>query len=155
LVVDWPGSDRAWSRWAHKKKNVFHVAALLEESKLIDKMPHWTEIVLKHEELKIIPQAWRHKMEEWRGIYYIFDQGSGKGYVGSAYGVENIFGRWSNYSKTLHGNNKLLRQCDAKNLVFSILEIDSHARERDEIIVKESSWKRRLHTRHPNGLNAN
>jgi hypothetical protein len=155
LIVDWPGTDRAWSRWAHKKKNIFSIAALLEESRLKEGMPDWVEIVLNHRDLKILPRSWQHKMEEWRGIYFIFDKSICKGYVGSAYGGDNIFGRWKNYARTGHGNNKYLRQCNPEELIFSILEIDSHARPHDEILAKEASWKRRLNTRYPYGLNAN
>ena len=153
LIVDWPGSDRAWSRWAGK--NVFSVSALLEESKFAKAMPDWTEIVLKHSDLKILPRTWQDKMSQWRGIYFIFDSVGCKGYVGSAYGGENILGRWKNYARTGHGNNKHLRRCDPDNLIFSILEVDSHVRAPNEIQEKEACWKDRLHTRHPSGLNGN
>jgi hypothetical protein len=48
-----------------------------------------------------------------------------------------------------------LRRRNPKDLVFSILEIDSHVQSPEEILEKERSWKRRLHTLHPGGLNAN
>jgi hypothetical protein len=153
LIIDWPGSHLAWSRWM--KDNKFSVCALLEESKLAKAMPDWTEIVWRYDELKKLPQSWEDRMSQWRGIYFIFDRGCNKGYVGSAYGAENIIGRWRQYGKTGHGGNKYLRKCKSENLRFSILEIDSHIRPPAEIIEKESSWKARLHTRYPQGLNGN
>lgn len=153
LVIDWPGKELAWSRWADV--NRFFVSALLEESKLAKAMPDWTEIVWRYQELKSLPRSWEERMSQWRGIYFIYDTASKKGYVGSAYGVENIIGRWRNYRRTGHGGNKHLRKCKPENLIFSILEIDSHVRAPNEIIKKETSWKERLHTRYPSGLNAN
>lgn len=154
LIVDWPGTDLAWSRWA-TKRNKFSVIALLEESKLIKAMPDWTEIIWPHSQLKTLPRSWQDKLSQWRGIYYVFDYKRRKGYVGSAYGHDNILGRWRNWSRTGHGGNKHLRESNPKNLVFSILEIDSHNRTADEIIKKETSWKERLHTYWPMGLNGN
>ena len=153
LIIDWPGSELAWSRWT--KDNSFSIHALLEESKLAKAMPEWTEIVWRYSELSPLPRSWEDRMSQWRGIYFIYDTARKKGYVGSAYGAENIIGRWRNYRRTGLGGNKHLRECNPENLIFSILEIDSHVRAPDEIIKKENSWKKRLHTVYPNGLNAN
>ena len=117
-------------------------------------MPDWDEIVWPHSQLKGLPQSWQDKMSQWRGIYFIFDKARNKGYVGSAYGEENILKRWKAHFRT-GGDAKYLRQCNSEDLVFSILEIDSHVRSPEEILEKERSWKRRLHTLHPVGLNAN
>jgi hypothetical protein len=154
LIVDWPGSDRAWSRWANKKKNSFSVSALLEDSKLNEAMPDWRDIVFRHGDLRILPQSWRDKMSQWRGIYFVFDESQRRGYVGSAYGRGNILDRWMYYSKTGHGGNKLLKQCNEEKLSFSILEILRHDQDRDDVIRLEQTWMKRLHTREPFGLNA-
>ena len=157
LIVDWPGkgpsADRSWSRWMNEK-NKFSIRAILEESKLTRPMPDWAEIVWPYSQLKSLPQSWQDKMSQWRGIYFIFDKARNKGYVGSAYGEENILQRWRAHFRT-GGDAKYLRQCNSEDLVFSILEIDSHVREHSEIRDKERSWKRRLHTLYPDGLNAN
>jgi hypothetical protein len=153
LIVEWPGSEKAWSRWA--KDNTFEVRALLEESRLAKAMPDWTEIVWRYSELGSLPRSWEDRMSQWRGIYFIYDAVRKKGYVGSAYGKDNILGRWKKYWTTGHGGNKHLRKCKSENLIFSILEVDSHIRAPDEIIKREASWKKRLHTMYPDGLNAN
>ncbi len=103
----------------------------------------------------ILPKRWQAKLSEWRGIYYIFDTLDGKGYVGSAYGSENILGRWQRYAKSGHGGNRLLRPRDPQNFRFTILELVSPNMEASEVIQLEASWKERLHTRQPYGLNDN
>lgn len=57
-----------------------------------------------------------------RAIYYIFDPSDGKGYVGSAYGSENLLQRWLGYAATGHGANPHLKMRDRQNFQFTILE---------------------------------
>ena len=152
LVVSWTG-ERSWSRWA--AKNDFSIVALNEESLLVGAAPDWREFIFSWQELKIIPSSWCAALAQWRGVYYIFDTAQGRGYVGSAYGTDNILGRWNNYARSGHGENKLLKQCKPDTLRFSILERLSPDTPMDEVIARENSWKERLHTRGNHGLNAN
>ena len=76
------------------------------------------------------------------------------GYVGSAYGAENILGRWRSYAKTGHGGNRSLRASAPADLRFSILQRTSPDLEASDVIALEASWKDRLHTRQF-GLNLN
>ena len=153
LVVGWPPPERSWWRRAHR--NDFPVLAVLEDSALDAAMPAWDEIDLSWEELSVLPTRWKAALAQWRGIYLIFDKSDGKGYVGSAYGKDNILGRWLAYAARGHGGNRLLRQRDAYNFQFTILQRVSPDMEPDEIIRLESSWKQRLHTHAPEGLNDN
>jgi hypothetical protein len=77
------------------------------------------------------------------------------GYVGAAYGNDGIYGRWINYAKSGHGGNKLLKTCNPESFRFSILEWAAPELEDKEICERERSWKERLHTRAPHGLNDN
>ena len=77
---------------------------------------------LDHHELKILPSKWKAALSQWRGIYFIFDESDGKGYVCSAYGTENIVGRWLSYAAGGHGGNKELRNPDPARFRFSILQ---------------------------------
>ena len=43
-----------------------------------------------------------------KGIYMIVDGNTRKLYVGSAYGKDGIWGRWSSYAETFHGKNEEL-----------------------------------------------
>lgn len=153
LIVTWPPPERAWWRRAHR--NEIPVLAVLEESALEAAMPEWDQITLTWEELGVLPQKWKAALSQWRSIYFIFDASDGKGYVGSAYGKENLLGRWQNYASKGHGGNRLLRQRDPHTFRFSILQRVSPDMEARDVIHLESSWKERLHTRKPFGLNDN
>lgn len=153
LIVAWPPPERSWWRRAHR--NEMKVLAVLEESVLDAAMPDWEDITLTWDELRVLPTRWRGKLSEWRAIYFIFDVSDAKGYVGSAYGGENLLGRWLNYAARGHGGNVLLRQRDPNNFRFSILQRVSPDMDATEVIRLEASWKERLHTRQPFGLNDN
>jgi hypothetical protein len=144
LIVSWPAPDIAWTRWC--SKNEFRVLAIHEESLLSTSMPNWRKLVFTWNELKVLPASWQAKLAEWRGVYFILDVTDGKGYVGSAYGAENIRYRWQNYAKIGHGGNKLLKSRKPENLRFSILERVSPDTPPDEVIQLEETWKNRLHT---------
>lgn len=153
LIVDWPPPERSWWRRAHK--NEFPIRAVLEESAFDVAMKDWREIDLSWAELSMLPARWRAKLSEWRAVYYIFDKSDGRGYVGAAYGSENLLGRWLNYAASGQGGNRLLKQRDPQNFHFSILERVSPDMESDDVIRLEATWKDRLHSRAPHGLNDN
>jgi hypothetical protein len=155
LIVRWPPLDKNWYRWAYRPNNEMPVLAILEESALDAAMPEWDAIDLTWVELGVLPTQWKSRLSEWRGIYYIFDISDGKGYIGSAYGEYNLLGRWSNYAARGHGGNRLLQQRDPRNFRFTILQRVSPDMEAHDVIRLESSWKQRLHTRKPYGLNDN
>lgn len=152
LILEWPPPERSWWRRAHR--NIFPVVAILEDSALVPAMPEWDDLVVRWDELGIFPTRWKSALSQWRGIYYIFDTSDGKGYVGSAYGVDNLLGRWLGYAASGHGGNSLLRRRDPQQFQFSILERVSPDMDAEDVIRVESTWKR-LHSRAPYGLNDN
>lgn len=153
LVLRWPPPERSWSRWA--SNGTFAIKSIHEESRLVSEMPPWHQLVLQYESLRALPSSWRDRLSQWRGVYYVFDTTLNKGYVGSAYGRDNILGRWEAYGATGHGGNQLLRRCSPEALRFSVLQLVGPDMDRDEVIAVECDWKQRLHTRAPHGLNAN
>ncbi|MBM3300064.1 MAG: GIY-YIG nuclease family protein [Deltaproteobacteria bacterium] len=153
LIIGWPPPERAW--WRRSHRNVMPVLAILEDSALDPAVPEWDEIIVSWKQLTVLPARLKSALSYWRGIYYIFDASDGKGYVGSAYGEQNIYGRWLDYAASGHGGNRLLRQRDPSNLRFSILQRVSPDMDAGDVIRLESSWKERLHTRQPYGLNDN
>ena|ERR1035438_4983014 len=155
LIVNWPGNDRSWWRRAHRKKNKLDVLAILEESDLVKGMPNWDEIDWTWEELRNIPTRWKERLAGWRGIYFIFDESASKGYVGSAYGEDNLRRRWGKYAANGHGGNVLLKNCIPENLRYSILQLVSQSTSIKEVSELENKWKKRLHTRFPHGFNRN
>ncbi|WP_211259283.1 GIY-YIG nuclease family protein [Stenotrophomonas koreensis] len=153
LVIDWTGIERSWWRWA--SRNQFPVRAIHEESLLVKAMPDWQSLSLDWAQLTVLPKSWQQVLAQWRGIYYIFDKASCQGYVGSASGNENILRRWLNYAASGDGGNRLLRGLDPEQFVFSILQRVSPDMPSDEVVQVENSWKLRLQTRSPYGLNDN
>jgi hypothetical protein len=153
LIVGWSPPERSWWRRAHR--NEFPILAILEDSALDAAMPSWDEIELTWEELGVLPALWKSALSQWRGIYYIFDASDGKDYVGAAYGESNLLGRWLNYAARGHGGNSLLRQRDHRKFRFTILQRVSPDLDARDVIRLESTWKQRLHTRVPYGLNEN
>jgi hypothetical protein len=144
LVIGWPGLERSWWRWADR--NIFPVEAITEESRLVEGMPSWDELVLAWDQLALLPASWQAALSQWRGIYFIFDVVRERGYVGSASGKENILGRWRNYAATGHGGNVALRKSNPADLRFSILQRTSPDLDAKEVVHFEDQWKKRLHT---------
>jgi len=153
LVIGWPPPERSWWRRAHL--NAFPVLAVLEDSALDRETRAWDEIALTREDLGVLPSRLKSMLSQWRGIYYIFDVSDRRGYVGSAYGRENILQRRLAYARTGHGGNVRLRKRDPKNFRFSILQRVSPDMDEAAVIRLEGTWKERLHTRDPDGLNDN
>lgn len=105
--------------------------------------------------------SWKSALSNVKGIYLIVDTYTGKQYVGSAYGDECIWHRWSNYAKDGHGGNVELKELlrtngvDYKyNFKYSILEVCNMNLGNEYIISRESHWKEVLLTRQF-GLNLN
>jgi hypothetical protein len=153
LVVGWPKPERSW--WRRAERNIMPVIAINEESLLEQAVPDWNAIDLSWKELGMLPFKWRSAISQWRGIYFIFDQTDGKGYVGSAYGKKNILGRWLEYAASHDGGVELLKNRDPLKFRFTILQRVSPDLTPEEVIKIETSWKDRLHTRVPYGLNLN
>lgn len=153
LIIGWPGLERSWYRWADR--NVFPVQAIAEEGRLIAPMPAWDQLALDWQQLGFLPTSWRDALSHWRGVYLIIDRSDGKQYVGSAYGVENILQRWLAYARSGHGGNRGLLSRDPANFIFSILQRVSPDLPDADVIAIENTWKVRLRTKAPDGLNEN
>lgn len=105
--------------------------------------------------------SWKTALSNVKGIYLIVDTLTGKQYVGSAYGDECIWQRWSNYAKTGHGGNAEFKELLSKNgqeyvhnFKYSILEVCNMNLGNEYIIERETHWKEVLLTR-KFGLNKN
>ena len=123
LVITWPKPYQNWWRWA--ANGAFPVASIEVENRFVRGMPGWQDLILNWSELQSLPASWRAALGQWRGIYLIYDTVRQAGYVGSAYGQDNILGRWLEYSRTGQGGNVQLRQGEATDLRFSILQLTS------------------------------
>jgi hypothetical protein len=151
VEVRWPKPPVQWSRWANRE---FPITAIHEEDLLQERMKAWDEISLTCAEINMCPPSWIKTLSGYRGIYFIFDTILQKGYVGAAYGPENIWQRWSRHA-AVGGDARELKLCNSDNFVFSILELVGQSKPPEEVQRLEASWMRRLHTRtREGGLNA-
>ena len=126
---------------------------------------------------------WKAALENVKGIYLLTDEKSGKRYVGSAYGETGVWSRWRAYIETGHGNNVDLKKlfkdnneyqeltknddvykeikkhdldyCN-KNFHFALLEYYFPNTPNENILARESYWKKVLFTRdEASGFNRN
>jgi hypothetical protein len=153
LIIDWPAPDISWRRRVHD--NIMPIRAITEETRFAPPMPPWRDLLVKWQEISTLPPSWRVALSHWRGVYFIHDSSDGKGYVGSAYGDNNIIGRWDEYAQTGHGGAVGLYGRDPNNFTFSILERVAPEADIAEVVAIENSWKKRLHTYIPDGINHN
>lgn len=153
LVVQWL-STRGWVQ-----KKDLDIYELLPPIKSIP-FPGYQDVILTFDSLRQIfnnPRAhkdWKAALEANAGIYRIVDMSNGAVYIGSAYGYEGLWGRWSNYAKTGHGGNKLLKDRDPDNFQWSIVRTVSRSMsERD--VIKIEAVEKQKHGSRVHGLNDN
>ena len=109
--------------------------------------PDWRTWVLTAAELQALPPGWAARLREWRGVYLIRDRTDGARYVGSAYGVTNLLGRWQEHVRREAGVTVGLASRNPKNFDFSILEAMAPTAAAEDVIAVEHAWMTRLHTR--------
>jgi len=141
------------------------VASIRDARMTIGDFPGYKSVLLSNSMLKTIVRennpSWRTALSNVAGVYLITDNTSGKLYVGSAYGGEGIWQRWSSYVNTGHGGNKDLRMLlrengkdYTNNFQFSLLEVCDLSAGEDHVISRETYWKTVLRSREY-GLNKN
>lgn len=129
--------------------------------------PGYDKVRLSYSQLSTIihrhKRDWIAALENQKAVYLITDTGSGKQYVGSAYGENGmLLQRWTNYVNDGHGGNKLLKEVVAESGIeyiaqyfqYAILENYNARVEKHIILERESWWKETLGSR-AFGLNAN
>lgn len=117
-------------------------------------MPDWRELQLSSAEVRQLPRDWAVTLRNWRGVYLLIDDTDGQRYVGSAYGNENLLGRWQQHVAGEHGITRELGQRNPVNFRFSILELLAPTAVVEDVIALENTWKLRIDTRR-HGLNGN
>lgn len=162
IVVDWGRGAIAW----HQKLANKPVLELLPKGRLLEPFKDYLDFTLTHAELRHLvsnPEAnaeWRARLSAVAGVYLILATATGAQYIGSAYGAEGIWGRWSSYAKNGHGGNIKLKDLVTSNpaypsaFVYSILQILPRSLALAEVLDWERRYKEKLGTR-AIGLNAN
>ncbi len=142
-----------------------YIVSMTDKKVSINDFNGFDEVNIDYETLKAIVSdnimSWKSALSNVKGIYLIADKLTGKQYVGSAYGDECIWQRWSEYAKNGHGGNKELKELVLSkgeaykyNFKYSILEVCNMNLGNEYIIGRESYWKEVLQTRQF-GLNKN
>jgi len=141
-------------KWVDKLK----VVEILRKPYSVKEFPGYENVLIDFDLLKIIIEReepkWKTALSSVKGVYIITDRSNGKIYVGSAYGEDSFWSRWSLYAKNGHGGNKELKKIIdekgreyASNFQFSILEVRAPTTDKDEIQKRESHWKNVLKSR--------
>lgn len=136
-----------------------------EIGRLVKPFSDYSSVELSYLELSEIIQNhysdYYNALSTVKGIYMIIDGNTGKLYVGSAYGKEGIWGRWSSYAYSFHGENIELKALYNnygeeyfKKFKYTILQILPKTISDKEVIEIESKYKKRFMTREF-GLNDN
>jgi len=161
VIIEWGKSTRSWHQNLRQKE----IIEILPMGYVRD-FPGYLDFTLHYDELvKIIrdPEAnreWHRRLAAVAGIYLIADVQTGKQYIGSAYGEKGILGRWTEYARSVHGGNSLLRELVsnspdyAQNFKFTILDTLPKTHTQKEVIEREVLWKNKLGSR-AFGLNIN
>lgn len=160
VIVKW-NNPISWHQWIKNEMEVVEIQPGLNFKQFTD----YFDFTISFTELKEIISKqysdWKKMLSITKGVYLISDTKTGKLYVGSAYGEEGLWGRWSKYVSTNgHGNNKTLKELVAansnygNNFKFSILMLLPRTITPDEAIKKEQIFKNKLGT-NSFGLNNN
>lgn len=163
LVIDWGPATRSW-RQNGSTANTKPVIAILERP--VEPFPGFEHLVVSFAKLdQVVSEprryaTWHAAMSAVNAIYLIVDTKTGRQYVGSAYGVGGLLGRWRAYVDTYHGGNQLMvaelhaDPATYERLQFAVLQILPKSTTADEVIAVEALYKSKLLTKQF-GLNAN
>ncbi len=160
VIIDWGKSTLAWHQWINNSKEVIEITPGLNHVQFTD----YTDFVLDYHQLKEIYDKgypeWKRMLSAVNCIYVISDAKTGKQYVGSTYGKDGVWGRWLQYAKEGHGNDKSLIELVkndsnyAKNFRYTIMKLLPRIIAMEEAIKAESLYKKKLGT-NAFGLNNN
>ena len=142
-----------------------YVSSILDKQVTINDFNGFDNVNISYQTLRHIIEnnisTWKSALSNVKGIYLIADTLTGKQYVGSAYGEDCIWQRWSEYVKNGHGGNIELKKVLQNNGIdyrynfkYSILEVCNMNLGNDYIIGRETYWKEVLMTR-KFGMNSN
>jgi GIY-YIG catalytic domain len=148
VIVAWGGGHRAWLQLAHRQdKQFLEIRKELRE----EPFPGFTNFCWDIDAITAIPLTWQSVLKSVKGVYLLVCKETGKQYIGSAKGEQNLWARFLDYKTTGHGGNIELRACGRKQYQVTVLEVVNS----DEGIERvEGAWKRKLMSREF-GLNRN
>ena len=155
VIIDW-NNPVQWLQHYNEMPVIRIDRGLIENN--LPVFVRYEDVILNYIQLKTIINSnnpeWKSRLESCNCIYLILDKSNGKQYVGSPYNTKCIWGRWSEYAKTGHGDDVELKKCidsdpkyAEKNFQWCILETLPIKILQDQAIERESLYKRKLGTR--------
>jgi len=163
VVVEWGAGALAWHQYMKNKP----VIEIFPSGRALQPFSDYLDFTLSYRELQELMtneaahRDWQSSLSAVAGIYMILAETTGQQYVGSAYGLTGIWGRWQQYAANGHGNNKLLKQVIKddpehypKSFRYSVLQVLPKSTKDSEVIRWETQYKHKLGSR-ATGLNAN
>jgi hypothetical protein len=162
VVIEWGKGTRSWVQGPTIKE----IVEIIRKGELLRPFDDYLGFTLTYNELKYLcsePEAnreWRARLTAVVGVYLVLATTAGAQYVGSAPGVEGLWGRLASYATDGHGGNVLLNGLMAKYpaypeaFSYSILQILPPAVAWSEVLNSERLYKQKLGSR-AIGLNAN
>jgi len=148
LVIDWGKGFRAWVQRADSQdKRVLEIRKDRQEQPF----PGFAYFNWDLDEIAAIPLGWQEVLRAVKGVYLLTCIESGKQYVGSAKGEQNLWGRFLEYAATGHGGNVELRRRGKGRYRVSVLEVVNSDAGIERV---EEAWKQKLMSR-TFGLNRN
>lgn len=155
LIINFERTSRQPYLLAENWIDKLIVSEFKAEKLTINDFPGFKYVELSYSDLKLIIseniESWRSALSSVAGIYLITDKSNGKLYVGKASGSGGIWQRWCDYARNGHGGNVDLKELKSRfsdvhysNFSYSILEILDINTSENEILKRESHWKRIL-----------
>ena len=162
VIIEWGRATLSWHQHTKNKP----VVQILPKGHLLRLFTDYLDFTITHSELRYLfahedaNREWRARLSAVAGVYLILATTTGQQYVGSAYGAEGLWGRWSAYASNGHGGNILLRSlietgsAYPNSFTYSILQILPKTATLSETLKWERLYKEKLGST-AMGLNAN
>jgi hypothetical protein len=118
-----------------------------------DAFPGYEKVSLSWEDLRRVlhKPTWRTALQNQKAVYLVTDASNNKMYVGAAYGLDMLLGRWAAYVENGHGGNVELKKLGfdhiRKSFRYSILDVFRSTADDRLVLERESWWKTILQTR--------
>ncbi len=163
VVVDWGAGALSFHQHLRNKP----VIELFSKGRTLRQFTDYLDFSLSYQELVSLfenehaHKDWAASLKAVSGIYLILAEQSGRQYVGSACGLEGIWGRWKSYAANGHGGNEGLKGLLADEHIlypqgfrFSILQVLPKTTLLEEVLRWEAINKGKLGSK-VMGLNLN
>ena len=166
VVVDFTNSPQRFYYTSADIIDRIVVSEVLSDTylELSDDFPGYDRVSRDYKALSVCMTKpdWKNALSGVYGVYVITDGATGRQYVGSAYGENGVYGRWSVYLANGYDDsdkdypNKRLKELVKKhgmdyvreNFTYTLIEIfPKNDVGRERALARESYWKEVLQTR--------